>query len=67
MSITNSNDSSLRIISKRGADGLDYVTVSTEETRREKFKKFAAKVGQVIDRVVFYPDMASPFYQKPKH
>jgi hypothetical protein len=67
MNTTTTSIPQLRIVSKKGADGLDYVTVSTVETRREKFQRIATKVGEAIDRVVFYSGADFAHYERPKH
>jgi len=66
MSITTtSGPTKLRFIRRKGPDGLDYVTVATQETTGEKVQRIAAKVGMAIDRVIFRTDFAE--CERPKH
>ena len=35
-------------------DGLDYIEVATQKTRRQKLAEFASAAAKQIDKVLFY-------------
>ncbi len=55
----------IRIVTQRREDGIDYISVATQETSVERIGAVVAKLGKVIDRVLF-PDLVQ-FPLKDKH